>query len=347
MIHKKKYILSVLFLSIFLFSCNTQKETILEPQTELVIGTVCTINLFEDGTEDLYSTLFDQLSDIENKMSVNIATSEIALANQNAGIKPVEISYETYEIIEASIDIANITNGAFNPAIGPLVKIWAIGTDAARIPTQEEITEAINLCDWKNIELEKKDNVYSVFLTKKGMSLDLGGVAKGFAADSIRSILTENNVQKAMIDLGGNVFAYGEKAENTPWRIGIKNPFNSTGSPIIALSLTDTSVVTSGVYERFFENNGVRYHHLLNSNTGYPENNNLLSVSIVSESSMLADILSTAVFVLGLEEGMSLLEEQKIQGFCITNEKEIITTGNSFNLVEVLDSDFTKTIFER
>lgn len=342
--HKIKNISLLAIISILFISCFNKEETI-PAQTELVIGTVCTINLFDDGTELLYEILFKKLSEIENTMSVNIPTSEIAVANQNAGIKPVEISQETYEIIKASIDIANITDGAFNPAIGPLVKIWAIGTEAARIPTTNEITSAIVRSNWNNIELLNTNNEYSVFLTKEGMALDLGGVAKGFAADSIRSILEENNVQKAMIDLGGNVFAYGKKTENTPWRIGIKNPFNSTGDPIIALSLTDTSVVTSGVYERFFEEDGVRYHHLLNSKTGYPENNDFLSVSIICESSMLADILSTTVFVLGKEKGMGLLEELKIQGFCVTKEKEIITTNNAYNLVEVLDPEFTKTIF--
>ena len=325
---------------IFLFvSCNKSVHPAL-PQKEIVLGTICTVNLFEHGTQELYAEIFDTLQKVENLMSANTTTSEIACANKNAGLGEVVISKPTYDVLKIALEYSEKTNGAFNLAIGPLVKIWGIGTADAKIPTKEEIQVAKELCNWQNIVLSEKNDSYFVFLEKAGMSLDLGGVAKGYAADQINVILKSRGIDKAMIDLGGNIFAYGEKEINTPWRIGIKNPFDSTGEPIIALSIKNESVVTSGVYERFFEQDGIRYHHLINSATGFPSNNGLMSVTIVHEYSTVADILSTAVFILGKDDGMNLLENMGIQGFCIASNKEIYATNTIVRNLEIINKDF-------
>ena len=141
--------------------------------------------------------------------------------------------------------------------------------------------------------------------------LDVGGIAKGYATDCIVSILKEEKISSALIDLGGNIYAYGYKnpKEKTPWKIGIKNPLNPTGSPIEIIQCENSSIVTSGVYERFFEYDGEVYHHLLSAKTGFPENNGLLSVSIICNNSMLCDALSTACFILGSEKGIELIKK--------------------------------------
>ena len=337
----KKLFLVIIIGGILLFGGCKKLEQPMSAQTEIVLGTVCTVNLFEHGTQELYAEIFNALHDVENLMSANSTTSELVLVNNNAGISSVQISEETYTVIEAALKYAKMTNGAFNPAIGPLVKLWAIGTDSAAIPSGVEIERTSKLCNWQNVLLSQKKDGYFVFLEKEGMALDLGGVAKGFAADKTVAILQGHAIPTAMIDLGGNIYACGEKLSDVPWRIGIKNPFDSTGEPIVALSVHDASVVTSGVYERFFEQDGVRYHHLINTATGRPQDNELMSVTIVAKSSMQADILSTAVFILGKEAGLKLLEQINISGFCITRNKEIYATENSALKIEVFDKNFT------
>ncbi len=339
----KKLVFSAILIPLFfllLFSCESQSESIAS-DTRIALGTVCTISLYEKGTKDIYDELFLRLSEIEQTMSVNIEGSEISIVNSLSGVKKAPISLESYTVLQKALEYANLTDGAFNPAVGPLVKLWSIGTDQAKIPTQEEIEIATRLSDWKNIELFEEDETFFAFLKKKGMSLDLGGIAKGYAADEIIRIIKSYDIESAIIDLGGNIYALGEKENGDYWRVGIKNPFDSTGTPAIRVDLRNNSVVTSGVYERFFEKNGIRYHHLLDSKTGYPANNGLMSVTIVTESSMLADILSTAVFIMGQEKGIAFLESIQEKGFVITSEKEVFPTSSLRSELILLDKSFT------
>ncbi len=341
----KKLQLSFLFCIIVLLfsSCTNDKENEqkIQSETRVALGTVCTITLYDGGTQEVYDTLFLRLDEIEAAMSVNIQESEISRVNALSGLEKVSVTQDTYNVLKTALEYADLTNGAFNPAIGPLVKIWAIGTDNPRVPTSDEITEAINLSNYKHVLLSEHNGEYDVFLEQKGMALDLGGIAKGYAADEVSKILFEMGVERAIIDLGGNIYAFGEKENKDPWRVGIKNPFNSTGNPAIRLDIKSTSVVTSGVYERFFEQNGKRYHHLFDSSTGLPVNNGIMSVSIVTQSSMLADVLSTAVFVLGKDDGMQLLKSLDKQGLYIDTEKLIHSTDTLRPNITVLDSEFT------
>ncbi len=332
--------ISFLLLTLLCISCE-KKITPIPSDTRVVLGTVCTINLYENGSQEIYDELFSRLEDIENVMSINIQDSEISKINDLAGIEKVAISNDTYTVLTKALEYAETTKGAFNPAIGPLVKLWAIGTDSAKVPNQEEINKAISLVDWKKVIVSEEKEQHFVFLQEKDMSLDLGGIAKGYAADEMIRILKIYAIDSAIIDLGGNIYALGEKQNGEVWRVGIKNPFDSTGSPAIRLDVKNTSVVTSGVYERFFEKHGIRYHHLLDSNTGYPVNNGLMAVTIATESSMLADVLSTAVFALGEKEGINLLESLGVKGFCVNSEREVIATNNLKNEIAILDDSFT------
>ncbi len=331
---------SLVLLLVFFASCTNTQENI-PSETRIVLGTVCTISLYDNGTQEIYDELFLRLQEIENLMSVNIADSEISMVNASSGKEKVEVSYDTYTVLTKALEYANATQGAFNPAIGPLVSMWAIGTDNARVPDFSEIESAIQLADWEKVRTTSEDNTYFVYLEETGMALDLGGIAKGYAADEMVSILKSHGIESAIIDLGGNIYAVGEKAGGDSWRVGIKNPFNSTGSPAVRLDVKNSSVVTSGVYERFFEKNDIRYHHLLDYKTGYPVNNNLMSVTIVTESSMLADVLSTAVFILGQEQGIALLNSLGEKGFCINAESEVTSTGNLRSDIVLLDNSFT------
>lgn len=350
-LHRYNSCLLIIFALISLSSCkpkstkNDINEETRETDTRLVMGTVSTIKLYEKGTQELYDKLFVRLSEIEKRMSVTIPTSDIARVNLAAGLGPVAISEDTFIVLQTALEYAQLSNGAFNPAIGPLVNLWAIGSDAPYLPTQTEIDKTIKLCDWRDVYIEqntKEKNFFATaFLAKKGMSLDLGGIAKGYAADELAKILRENNIEGAIIDIGGNIYAVGKKEAGAPWRVGIKNPFYSMGAPILRVDITNTSVVTSGVYERFFEQDDRRYHHLLDTSIGYPADNGLMSVTIVAESSMIADVLATAVFVMGKEAGMDFLQESGRNGFYIDTKKNIQATAELKNTLTVLNSEFS------
>lgn len=344
-----KHFLFVFFTLLAFSSCkaksveSTKNSTLsnpIESETRLVLGTICTIQLYEKGTQALYDNLFDRLVQIEQIMSVNISTSDIARINLAAGIEAVTVSNDTFTVLKTALEYAELTNGAFNPAIGPLVNLWAIGSDTPHLPSQQEIDTAISLCNWREVQLTESTHP-TVFLAQKGMALDLGGIAKGYAADEVAEILRDEGVERAIIDLGGNIYGLGEKENGDAWRVGIKNPFDSTSAPILRIDVKNKSVVTSGVYERFFERDNKRYHHLLNANTGYPADNGLMSVTIVTESSVIADVLSTAVFVMGKQKGMDFLQNIGQSGLCIDADKNIRSTEELKTSLTVLNTDFT------
>ena len=286
-------------------------------RTEVALGTVCTVSIFENASDKLYDKIFTELHRLENLMSNIIPTSDISRINQNAGIMPVKISTETFEVLSCALEIAILSDGAFEPTIGRLVKLWNInsivndttGKILPTLPSQTEIENALSKTDFTKLILDEKNQ--TAFLTQSGMKLDVGGIAKGYATDCIVKILQTEKVNRALIDLGGNIYAYGYKnpKEKTSWKIGIKNPLNPTGSPIEIIQCENSSIVTSGIYERYFEYEGKIYHHLISSKTGFPENNDLLSITIICNNSMLCDALSTACFILGSEKGSELIKK--------------------------------------
>ncbi|MBQ2528661.1 MAG: FAD:protein FMN transferase, partial [Treponema sp.] len=214
----------------------------------------------------------------------------------------------------------------------PLVKLWGINTDHAKVPSQSEIDEALPLVDYKSVEIMEDGNQKKVFLKQKGMSLDLGGIAKGYAADEIAKILSEEKIDCAIIDLGGNIYLWGKKKNGAPWNVGIKNPFDEKGSPALLLSCGENlSVVTSGIYERNFVQDGKLYHHILNPKTGFPGDDKYKSVTIVSSSSMEADALSTSAFLLGPEKYFSLFDTPAI---FISEDRTVLCSSELISDVE-------------
>ena len=300
--------LSAVFLCMMFFSCRPRKAV-----TVQVLGTVCTVNLYEDGSDRLYDLVFECLDQIDSEFSLNNPDSEINKINEAAGKNPVEVSADVSRVLEAALYYAEKSDGVFDPTIGPLVKLWGINTPNERVPSQEEIEKKLSLVDWKKVQLEKSNDKATVFLEEPGMILDLGGIAKGFAADEICSILKKEKVKRAIIDLGGNILVWGNKPDGTPWKVGIKNPYNEALDPPVILKVEGgTSVVTSGVYERYFEQDGIVYHHILNPKTGYPVQNGLLSSTVVCSSSMAADALSTTSFLLGPDVFEKLFDEAAV-----------------------------------
>ncbi len=323
----KKVLIPFFFLITLSFLTSCRKKA-MKMQSQYIFGTICSIDLFEDGTEELYAGLFERLNQIERKFSVNIADSELSFVNSNASEGPVVVSREFFDVLKFSVDFAEKSGGAFNPALGSIIGLWGIGTEHQRIPETQEIEEAKKHCDYRNIILNEADDICSVMLADEKLRLDLGAIVKGYAADELVKLLKENGVTKAIINLGGNIYAFGSKSNNPDdkWNIGIKNPLKDDAEPIVVLEVNSTSVVTSGNYERFFIENGVRYHHIIDSKTGFPAETGLASVTVINESSTLCDAMATACFVAGTDAEFIKNEAGpgKIQLIFITQDGKIV-----------------------
>lgn len=346
------FLAAFLLVTSFSFVSCSQKEAI---RTEFAFDTVCTVNAYEYGTKQLQDTLFARLQVLESLLSAHIPTSDISRINDLAGIAPVVVSEETLFVLKNAYDYAEKTNGAYDPTIGPLVSLWNIKEKQQKyyellgnadvlevqdslVPSTEEITKVLPLVDYTKLHLDFESK--TAFLEEKGMKLDVGGIAKGYAADQLVQILRDSNVKQAIVDLGGNVFAMGSKKNGADYRIGIKNPKDPEIKTVVVLKIKNQTVVTSGVYERFFIENGIRYHHILNPKTGYPVQNDLLSYTIVGDSSLVADVLSTACFVLGNEKALELLSsESNFAGLSISNDMTMSVTLNMLQLIDEISED--------
>ena len=214
-----------------------------------------------------------------------------------------------------------VSHGAYDLTIEPLSSLWNFTSDEHVIPAEDDITAAAERVNWKNVKL---DGNTLTFLSPD-TTLDLGSIAKGYIADRMKDYLTESGVESAIINLGGTVLCVGERTNHQPFRIGLQKPFADYATVFADLNIDDMSVVSSGVYERHFEENGVNYHHLLNPKTGYPYQNGLVAVTIVSPRSVDGDVLSTTCFSMGLDKGLELINSMDgIYAYFITDDYELI-----------------------
>lgn len=325
-------------LCLSLSSC-AKKEPV---RTDFALGTVCTVNLYEQGTAAAQDEIFARLKELDAILSANRDDSNVAAINAGAGVAPVKAASETLTVLKEALAFAEKTDGLFDPTVGPLVKAWNIGTDYAAVPTGDEIGRTRALIGWRDVVIDEAAG--TVFLKREGMKLDLGAIAKGYAADECVRIIASRGITRAIVDLGGNVYAYGNKAKDTPWTIGIRDPENDTGESVLSLKVSDRSVVTSGVYERYFIEGGKRYHHILDPHTGFPAESELLSVTIVAKPSMLADALSTSVFLLGPKKGLDLIEATgDTEAIFIDLRGNVLLSSGLKDQVSVIDGRYTIT----
>ncbi len=329
----------VFILPLLVLSCSNGKKTP-ESRIEFLLGTTCGVTIHDNPSTKTLDKVFRRIKEIEERMSVNLESSEVSAINGNAGKSPVAVSEETYKVVATALKFAALSGGAFDPSIGPVVGLWGIGTERARLPKPEEIAAALKAVDYRKVKLSEADR--SVFLTEAGMALDLGAIAKGWAADEAARVLRENGVGKAIIDLGGNIFVLGSHPGNRPWRIGVQNPDKSRGKYIGIVQAEDLAVVTSGIYERFFiGSDGRRYHHILDTKNGYPVSNGLTSVTVIARDSTSADALSTALFSLGLERGLALAESlDGVEAAFITEGDVVHVTKGLKDVFEMTDETF-------
>lgn len=338
---KKKLmvILTAIVLIIGMIGCTKEEPSEPITRTEVIMGTVVKVTLYDSDKEEILDKVFERVKEIEDLVSINKGGTELDELNENAGIKPVKLSDTSFDIIEKALYYSEISEGGYDLTIGPLVKLWSIGLPEAKVPTKEEINETIKNIDYSKVEINEDTN--EVFLKEEGMLLDLGSIAKGYAADEIAEILREEDVNSAIIDLGGNIYALGLKEGIKNWKIGIQNPFDARGSIVGAVEISDKTVVTSGVYERYIEEDGTRYHHILNPSTGYPYETEIAGVSIIADKSIDGDALSTLIFTKGLDEGLALLEKiDGVDAIFITNDKEVYITKGLKENFKITNEEF-------
>lgn len=292
------------------------------------MGTVISQRIYGGNAENSANKIIQRLNSIEENMSANIRTSTVSRINSYSGQSQVfHVNSDIYNILTAADKFSKLSHGAFDITIGPLVKEWGVFTDHPHVPSQSRINKLLKLVNYKSIDFSQDKMTFR--LPIKGQMIDFGAIAKGYAADEAVKICRRDGIKSAYINLGGNVYVVGDKPDNTPWRIGIQNPRAADGKYIGILRVSDKTVVTSGDYERFFMKDGTRYHHIIDPRTGYPSNSDLISSTIVTDSSISADALSTATFVLGLKKSKELLEKlDGIDAIFITKDKKIYVTEN-------------------
>ncbi|MDD4688404.1 MAG: FAD:protein FMN transferase [Eubacteriales bacterium] len=322
----KKLILIIAILPILLSGCNEYKE-----KQDIIFGTSAQI-IANKGDIDKSIGL---AKDIENLMSVNIETSDISKINQHSGVKAVKVDKSIINLVESSMEYTALSEGNFDVTIYPLVALWGIGTIDPKVPNNKQLRAAIDLCGIDKMKTTQD----SIFLTKKGMGIDLGGIAKGYAADKMAEALMEDGCTSGIINLGGNIRLIGGKTNGEPWKIGVQDPDKSTGEYIGYLTLRDSSIATSGDYQRYFTKSGVRYHHILDPKTGYPAKTDIRSATIITDSAQKADALSTVAFMLGSDKTLKLLEKlPNTDGIIITKNGTSLLTSNAKSLFYLKDT---------
>lgn len=267
----------------------------LSSRSERLMGTTITVSIFHPQADEILAQCFELLRTYEHRFSANDASSELMEVNHQAGIAPVQVHPDLFELIALGTLHSQAKNSHLNIAIGPLVQTWRIGFSNARRPAPEEIEQAILKIDPQQIQLDQEN--YTVFLKRPGMKIDLGALAKGYSADLIATYLRGKGIKDALIDLGGNILTVGQHpVKQQPWRIGIQNPVEKRGNHLLVLSIKDKSVVTSGIYERHLEVDGQSFHHIFDSATGYPVETDLASITIISDRSVDGEIWTTRLF---------------------------------------------------
>lgn len=346
---KKYYLVSIVILIIGLFisACQSQSHTNLlkEPIEEQIfaLGTYIELKVYDKGKTKAVDAAIELIRKYDKEISVNNKGSVFDEINENAGIKPIKVPGDIMAMLTYAKSISGDV-GEFDITIGSLSSLWHIGFEDAKKPTQEEIDQALLLIDYNKMIIDL--NNQTVFLSEKGMKLDAGAIAKGFITDQIVSLLKKEGVTSAIVNLGGNVFVIGNSPKENnqkQWTIGIQNPDQARNTVLGYVKGSDTSVVTSGIYERYLKVDNQVYHHILNPKTGYPFDNDLQSVTIVGKSSMKDDAYATIAYSLGLEKGLKYINEiPGYEAIFVTQFKEIYLSEALINNFEIEDnSEYT------
>ena len=343
-IHFYRMIVAITIMILTLSGCANQQEKASDVQKQTKVGyyldTVITLTAYTDRPELLEKGL-EYCGEYEKMLSRTVEGSDVWNINHAEG-KTVTVSDETAEILRTAIEISEKSGGAFDITIAPVSVLWDFTSGSQVIPEEAAIEQAVRLVDYRQIRIDGN----SVTLPA-GMKIDLGGIAKGYIADAVKAKLEAAGITSAILSFGGNIVAIGMKPDGSPWKVGIQDIDEPTGTTMMVSLNYGGSTVTSGIYERGFTVDGITYHHILSSENGWPIQNELASVTIFSDSSMLGDALSTAVFALGTEKGSRLIESMDgVEALFIRRDRsaagtsglgKYMTDGESWETLEQTD----------
>lgn len=299
----KKCIAALTALLLLFLFCGCQPGQTALSRTDYLLDTVVTLTLY-GATEGDLDAAFAEIRRLNDLLDAYSPFSDLGWLQAAAGERPVAVSKETMELLTFAKDLYGRTGGYLDVTVGPLIDLWDI-RNGGHYPAEGELSRALGLLGMDDLVLDEAKG--TAYLMRPGMRVDLGALAKGYIADKVKALLLDRGVESGVIDLGRNILLIGEKPGEAPFSIGIQSPTDA-GNLLRVLSLRDRSLVTSGTYERYFERDGVRYHHVLDPFTGFPADRGLLAVTVLSSSSLWGDGLSTACLLLGVEEGMALID---------------------------------------
>ena len=306
--------------------------------TDTAMGTDCSVLVYADEkkAKQTAQDVMDMLSYIEEKhLSWRIEGSDIANVNKNASDgNSYETSEWTWGYLEKILDLSEKSDGAFDPTLGEISTLWNLGTDNPYIPQKKEIVDLLKKTGWEKVILEDG----KVALGDE-VRIDLGAVGKGIGCDEAKKLLEDTDIQAAVVSVGGSILTYGKKVDSRPWKVAISNPRKDNSQSYLGILTIEGNafISTSGDYEKYVIEDGVRYHHILDPQTGYPADSGLISVTIVCDEGWLSDGLSTACFVLGYDKSLSLLEKYGAEAIFVTDEKEVMVTEGLKDIFSLTD----------
>ncbi len=330
-----KKCISVLIAVLFLLTGCSGKEK--EPETLSFLAMDTTIDFSVYGDQKLLEGAKEVIDALEQKISVTTPESEVYAINRDgSGV----LTGEADTLMQGALGICARTGGALDLSIYPVVRAWGFTTGQYQVPDEALLKELISHVDYTKVDYSPETGAVSL---PEGMEIDLGSIGKGYGGELAAQFLRENGVTSALLNLGGNVQTIGTKPDGTPWQIAVKDP--ESGKPMMVLSIEDQAVVTSGGYERYFEEDGKTYWHIMNPETGHPAESGLLSVTIIGDSGMVCDGLSTALFVMGLEKAAALwAESDDFEAVFVTDLGEVYLTEGLKDRFALLEDHADTTV---
>ena len=322
---KNNVTLLLLLFSLSTFAQENFKRTLILMGSRFDITVVASNE--KEGNKYIDSAIFE-IARIEKLISSWDVNSETSLINKLSGIKPIKVDKELFDLIERSIAISTLTNGAFDISYASMDRIWKYDGTMREMPSKEKISSSIKKVGYQNIIIDKE--AQTVFLKLKGMKIGFGAIGKGYAADKAKALLIEKGVKAGIINASGDLNAWGKQANGRDWMVAITNPLNKN-KVFSWLPINDSAIVTSGNYEKFISFNGIRYSHIIDPRTGYPSTG-IISTSIMTSNAELADAISTSVFVMGVETGLDFINQLKGVDCIIIDEQNKIHTSNNIKL---------------
>ena len=318
---------------------NTVAQTRPISAQDFLLDTFISITIYDSDDQSLLQDALDEIRRLESILSASAPGSDPDRLAQNAGKAYIEVAADTLYLLQEAARYSAMSDGAFDCTVGPLVSLWGIGSEGGHYPTEAELAQALALVDYRNVLI--RDDGY-VMLNKAGVGVDFGAIAKGYIGEKIKELLIGSGVGSALIDLGGDIVAIGNKPDGAAFRIGARDPASRSGDYFGVFEAADMSLVSSGSYERYFLHEGKAYHHIFDVKTGYPADNGLVQVTILSGDSTVGEGFSTAAFVLGLEEGYALVERADgIEAVFVTQDNKVYATDGAKAMFTIVNDDYT------